>query len=197
MNEARLLTNSKHLTKNTFWNLLGLGLPLLVGIATIPLLINAMSLERFGVLTLAWMVIGYFSIFDLGLGRALTKLISEKIGSGDNKTIPELIWTALALMFLLSIIGSIVVAAISQWLVYDVLNISITLQDETLSAFYALALSIPFVVSTAGLRGILEAYQKFKLLHFIRIPMGLFTFISPLVVLMFSPSFCWYFSSPT
>ena len=33
----------------------------------------------FGVLSLVWMFIGYFSLFDLGLGRATTKLVAEKI----------------------------------------------------------------------------------------------------------------------
>ena len=72
------LIGGRRLVRNVFWNLLGTGAPLLVAIVAIPMLIEGMGTARFGVLTLAWMVVGYFSLFDLGLGRALTKLVAER-----------------------------------------------------------------------------------------------------------------------
>jgi O-antigen/teichoic acid export membrane protein len=65
------------LAKNSLWNLVGWGAPLLVALAVIPLLIKGLGIERFGALTLIWMGIGYFSLFDIGLGRALTKLVGK------------------------------------------------------------------------------------------------------------------------
>jgi O-antigen/teichoic acid export membrane protein len=44
------------------------------------------------------------------------------------------------------------------------------------------------VISTAGLRGLLEAHQRFGLINALRIPMGVFTFAGPLLVLPFSKS---------
>jgi len=133
-------------------------------------------------------VVGYFSLFDLGLGRALTKLVAEKLGKGlDNET-PPLIWTAMSLMTALGVLGAIVVAALSPWLVGGVLKIPTELQPETLIAFYLLAASIPIVISTTGLRGILEAHQCFGLVNAVRIPLGIFTFLGPVAVLPFSNS---------
>jgi O-antigen/teichoic acid export membrane protein len=57
-----------------------------------------------------------------------------------------------------------------------------------LLAFRLLGLSIPFVVTTAGLRGLLEAHQRFGLINAMRIPLGVFTFVGPLLVLPFSKS---------
>ncbi|MCF6237177.1 MAG: flippase [Gammaproteobacteria bacterium] len=182
------LVSGPRLAKNTLWNILGQGLPLLVGLGAIPFLIHGLGIDRFGVLTIAWMVIGYFSIFDFGLGRALTKLTAERLGAGNTKEIPELLWTALLLMGVLGIAGGLVVAGISHWLVYGVLNVPVELREETLYAFYLLALSIPLVIGTTGLRGILEAYQRFGLVNAVRIPLGLWTFLGPLIVLEFSES---------
>ena len=81
----------RKLAKNTLWNLLGQGVPLLVALLTIPHLIQGLGIDRFGVLSLAWMVIGYFSLFDMGLGRALTKLVAEKLGTGQTQDIPPLV----------------------------------------------------------------------------------------------------------
>lgn len=180
------LTGGRRLARNVLWNLLGTGTPLLVALFAIPILIDCLGTARFGVLTLAWMVVGYFSLFDLGLGRALTKLVAEKLGKGLDVEIPTLIWTAMSLMVVLGILGTVVVAALSPLLVGTVLKIPPNLQPETLAAFYLLSASIPIVICSTGLRGILEAHQRFGLVNAVRIPVGILTFLGPLTVLPLS-----------
>jgi len=182
------LTSGRRLARNVLWNLLGTGAPLLVALFAIPLLIEGLGTERFGVLLIAWMVVGYFSLFDMGLGRALTKLVAEKLGKGTGDEISALIWTAMAMMAVLGVVGAIIIAVLSPWLVRDVLNIPLPLQYETEIAFYLLAASIPVVISTTGLRGVLEAHQCFGLINIVRVPLGIFTFLGPVAVLPFSNS---------
>lgn len=182
------LTSGRRIARNVVWNLLGTAVPLLVAIVAIPVLIEGLGVARFGVLTLAWMVVGYFSLFDLGLGRALTKLVAEKLGRGRTNEIPALTWTAIILMAILGVLGASFLAVFSPWLVGTVLKIPSELQYETLTAFYLLASSVPIVISATGFRGILEAHQRFELINAIRIPLGILTFLGPIVVLPFSHS---------
>jgi O-antigen/teichoic acid export membrane protein len=182
------LTSGRLLAKNTIWNLLGSGAPMIVAVFSIPILIRALGKERFGVLTLAWALIGYASLFDLGLGRALTQLVAKKLGTGEEREIPALAWTSLLLMLLLGLAGTACILLISPWLVHSGLNVPDALEPEMLQSFRLLGLSIPFVITTAGLRGLLEAHQRFGLINALRIPMGVFTFAGPLVVLPFSKS---------
>ncbi len=174
------------LARNVVWNLLGLAAPLLVAVPAVPRLIRGVGIDRFGVLTLAWVVIGYFSLFDFGFGRALTKLVAEKLGAGRTEDIPPLFWTSLVLMLLFGGLGAAVMAVLSPWLVHSVLRIPATIQVETLRAFYVLAASVPVVIATTALRGFLEAYQRFRASTAVRIPLGVFTFAGPLLVLPFS-----------
>jgi len=51
-----------------------------------------------------------------------------------------------------------------------------------------LALSIPVVVITAGIRGVLEAKQRFGFINAVRMASGVFTYLAPLLVLLFSKS---------
>jgi O-antigen/teichoic acid export membrane protein len=182
------LTSGRLLARNTIWNLLGQLLPMAVGVVAIPPLVRSLGVDRFGVLSLAWIVIGYFSLFDLGMGRALTKLVADKIGSNDEDSIPPLVWTSLYLMLALGVIGSIVMLGIAPWLALRALKVPLALQLETLRSFQLLAVSIPLVTVTSGLRGILEAQQRFRVLNFIRIPTSIFSFAGPLVVIPFSHS---------
>lgn len=179
------LTGGCLLARNTLWNLVGGGAPLAVAVLCIPILIRELGQERFGVLTLAWALIGYASLFDLGLGRALTQLVARKLGAGEVAEVPKLVWTSLLLMLLLGVVGAVVVVLISPWLVHRALNVPDALEPETLQSFYLLGLSVPLVISTAGLRGLLEAHQRFGMINVLRVPMGVFTFAGPLLALPF------------
>jgi O-antigen/teichoic acid export membrane protein len=187
-NNAAHLTKGHLLARNVIWNLIGIGAPMIVAVFSIPILIRELGKDRFGVLALAWALIGYASLFDLGLGRALTQLVAKKLGAGEDREVPTLVWTSLVLMLLLGLAGALAVVLLSPWLVHRALNVPVALQPETLRSFYLLGLSIPAVISTAGLRGLLEAHQRFKIINALRVPMGIYSFASPLLVLPFSKS---------
>jgi O-antigen/teichoic acid export membrane protein len=169
-------------------NLIGSGAPMVVAAFCIPVLIRGLGADRFGVLTLSWTVIGYANLFDFGLGRSLTQIVAQRLGAGFDPEIPAVVWTALVLMLLLGIAGSCTMIAATPWLVYRELNIPGLLQKETVLCFYLLALSIPVVITTAGLRGFLEAHQRFALVNVLRLPLGVFMFLGPLLILPFSKS---------
>ncbi len=182
------LTHGRLLARNVVWNLIGNGAPMIVAVFSIPILIHGLGKDRFGVLALAWALIGYASLFDLGLGRALTQLVAQKLGAGEDREVPTLVWTSLTLMLFLGVLGALAAVLLAPWLVHRVLNVPPELQLETLRSFYLLGLSIPVVISTAGLRGLLEAHQRFGMINALRIPMGVFTFAGPLLMLPFSKS---------
>ena len=194
MKESESLNSAysgKSIAKNTVYNLLGYGIPLLFALLIIPFLLRELGEEKFGLLSLVWVVIGYFSFFDFGIGRALTKIIAEKIGVNQMKDIPGTFWASFFLMLVFSSLGAIVVLLISPALVTSVFKISQELQSETIVTFYLLALSIPIITTTAGMRGFLEAYQKFSTINIIRTFLGVFSFLGPLICLFFSDSLIW------
>src|SRR5229473_2041848 len=100
------LTSGRLLARNTVWNLVGSGAPMVVAVFCMPILIKGLGTDRFGVLTLAWALIGYASLFDLGLGRALTQLVAKKLGAGEEREIPSVAWASLLLMLLLGLAGT-------------------------------------------------------------------------------------------
>ena len=101
------ITSGSVLARNVLLNLLGQVAPLFAAIFTFPRIIKSIGTDRFGILSLAWVVIGYFSLFDFGLSRALTKLVAEKIGTDRDQDIPSLVWTASILILILGVIGVI------------------------------------------------------------------------------------------
>lgn len=172
--------------QHTIFNLFGLGTPLLVAVGVIPVLIHELGPSRFGLLTLIWAVVSYFGLFDLGMGRALTQQLALIFAKREYLKIGPLVGTASALMAVLGIVAGIMMAIAASWgvsLIHDVPD-----RQEVVHAVYAMSLAMPFIVLTSGFRGILEARHAFGIINLIRLPMGLFTFLGPLVVVLYSGS---------
>lgn len=184
-------TSGRRLARNAVWNFVGMATPLLVGIIAIPLLIDGMGKERFGLLAIIWMAVGYFSLFDMGLARALTKLIAERLGEGEFKELGKIIWTAFAFIIFLGILGLVALLFSADTLIQNVFNVDLWLQYEAISAFKILAIGLPVVTLTSAVIGILEAHQRFGSIAAVRIPLGALTFAAPLVTLQFTPSLVW------
>ena len=169
------------IARNTLLNLIGLALPLLVGVVTIPLVVRGLGTERYGLLSLAWVVLGYFTIFDLGLGRATTKYVSEALSKGEADQVPQIVWTAATFQAILGLLGGLVLFGITDVLIENVLNIPPELMGEARDTLYLLALSVPLVLLSISFGGVLEAAQRFDLMNLVRMPSSILTFILPLV----------------
>jgi O-antigen/teichoic acid export membrane protein len=157
--------DGKLLARNSLLNLLGQAAPLLVGVITLPFVVRGLGAERYGLLSLSWVVLGYFTIFDLGLGRAATKYVAEALAKGDNDRVPRLVWTAVTVQASCGGLGALILVAIAPFLVEHVLNIPSTLAGEARATFYCLAIAIPGVLVSSSLMGVLAATQRFDLVN--------------------------------
>jgi O-antigen/teichoic acid export membrane protein len=171
--------------RNALWNILGLGLPGVIVVFFIPRLIAGMGTDRFGVLTLFLTFLNYFGLFDLGIGRALTQLLAAR-SHQDKKEEAVLIWTVSAVLGILGVGAALILFAAAPFLTYKLLRIKGSLALETVPALRELALVLPFLLHSLALKGILEAKRRFDLSNMVRVPLVVFTFAAPVLVLPFS-----------
>lgn len=177
------------LKRNALWNLAGTGLPLVLGAITIPYLLNQLGVETFGLLTLVWILIGYFSLFDFGLSRALTQQLANCRTAGHAEELPGLMKTGLLLTAATGAVGGLILASIAFPLGFKWLNVSTSLQSSTTQCMFIAAIGIPLATLTNGLRGALEAYEEFKTVNIQRLILGSSNFALPAIsVSLFGPS---------
>ncbi len=184
------------LKHNTLWNLAGSGLPLIAAVFCIPYLLRTLGNEAFGVLTLIWALIGYFSLFDMGVGRALTYEISKLRGNNNLFNLDAEIATTLSagifLTLLTGIFGALLIWLISPNLVTNWLKISPNLQADTLRAFQIAALGIIPTTVTSGVRGALEGLERFAASNINKSILGFGMFILPTFSVMLHGDSLWY-----
>ena len=178
-------------TANLVWNLAGESLPVMAAVVAIPILVHGLGVDRFGILTLSWMIAGYFGLFDFGLGRALTKTMAQELSLKREAEAAKLFWTSFAMMLALGLVAGVALGAMTPWLTRSALKIPHALQGETRAGLFAIALGMPILVSISALRGALSAAERFDLLNLIRTPSGVLAFVAPLAILPLTHNLAW------
>ena len=176
-----LKISGRLIARNTLLNLAGQGVPLVIGVITLPFIVQQLGPDRFGLLALAWMLLGYVTIFDLGLGRATTKFVAEALAREETDRLRSIVWSAVTAQALLGLAGTLLLLGSTPFLVEKVLNISEALQDEARHTFHLLALAVPVVLISGSFSGSLEAAQRFEWINAVRIPAGVAVFLMPLI----------------
>ena len=184
------LLSARVLKRSLAWNALGTLLPLAAAVLAVPLLIKGLGTDRFGLLTIVWALVGYASLFDLGLGRALTLIVAERLGREADHDLNPLLWTALWWLLGLGCLASVVLWVSAPYLVSG-LGTPPALAPEAVTAFRVLAFGLPMVFVTSALTGVLMALQRFDVMTMVRLPLSLVTTLGPLLTLLISPSLVW------
>jgi O-antigen/teichoic acid export membrane protein len=143
-------------------------------------------MQRFGLLSLAWGLVGFAGIFDLGVGRATTQTIARLRGGSQLEQVPAVVRTANSLSFRTGCIGAAVLsfaafAGVQRYIKYD-----LWLDREVTIAAYLLALTIPIQSMSAMYRGVNEAFHNFRGISFVRVGLGFANFLGPFCVSRFS-----------
>lgn len=168
--------------RSVAFNLAGHLGPLLAAVFAIPVLVERLSSERFGFLSLAWVLVGYVGLLDLGLGRALTRVVAERTGTQHEAGLPGLARAVYAMLAALGFFLGAVLYAFAPWLCASVLKVPAAMQAEAALALRILAVCLPFVTLGSALRGLLEARHHFGWVNAIRLPMGILSFVAPMLV---------------
>src|SRR5258706_5117185 len=171
---------------NIAWNFGGLGGALFVAALTIPLLIEKIGLERFGLLALAWGLIGFAGILDLGIGRATTQTIARLRGAGQLEQVSAVLKTAASLSFRTGLLGAVLLSIAVIFGVQAQIKYAAALHSEVTIACYLLALAIPVQSVSAMFRGVNEAFENFREISIVRIGLGSANFLGPFLVSMFT-----------
>jgi O-antigen/teichoic acid export membrane protein len=165
------------LARGILFNLLGAGVPAVMGLLVLPRLVALMGTERLGILTLAWALLGYLGLLHLGVGRALAQATAA-----PRAELASLAWTGVAIT---AAAGTLAAAALfaAAPLVVRGLRLDGPLQAETLASFRILACALPFTVGSPALVGLLEARGAFGRVNLVASAVSAASYLGPLAAL--------------
>lgn len=146
--------------RHTAYNLLGFLIPALLGLIAVPAYLALIGTERFGVMALAWLVLGYFGLFDLGLGRATAQRIAVlRDASGDDRA--KALATSLIANIGIGLAGAAVLYPAGWYLFSSLFHLTPAMRAEALDALPLLVLALPIATTMGVLSGALQGRAKF------------------------------------
>lgn len=181
----KLVITNRLIMQNTVLNLGSRLLPAVAAIAFTPVIIRSLGMERYGILSLALVVVTYFSLFDFGLGGATTKFVAGALGQGEVERLPSLIWTSLAFIGALGLIAGLIMSLGTPLLVGRFLKIPVEFRAEAQTAFYVMSAAAPFMLVGSGLQGVLEASQRYDLVNAVNVPSSVANYLIPVAAIVF------------
>ena len=168
------------------WNAAGLAAPLVVALLCVPPLLQRLGTERFGLLALAWALTAVSGLFDLGIGRATTRLVAAQLGRGQAHRTCSTLAAAARIAALAGLAGTLLLMLAVAAGVHRLIRYDAALQPEVLLATLLLALVIPLQTLIATYRGVSEACQQFRGVSLVRMALGVANFAAPLAVAQYS-----------
>ncbi|HRO20447.1 MULTISPECIES: flippase [Alcaligenes] len=177
--------SAKKLLGNSFWNLSSYMVLMFAFLPSMGMMARILGLEPFGIYTLLFALIGYASMFDLGISRALIRAIA--MADKQTQQIQSILGTATLLILFSSGVAAALVFLFSPLLV-QWLNISPGLRADSLFAFRLMALSLPFLLLQAVWLSYLEGLSDFKQVNIQRTLSGLLLAILPLLAILYQAS---------
>lgn len=175
------------LLRNSAWSLLASVLPTLASIVTVPLFVSSIGAGRYGVLAIAWLVLGYFGAADFGIGRAITQRISAMRGE-SRAAMASAVWSALISMAGFGLVGALMVYICANWYFGGPFEAEPGLRGEIIAAVWILALCNPIVAVNGVLSGALMGLERFRLVSICSI-------LSNTSLLLFPLATAWWLST--
>ncbi|HVA55841.1 MAG TPA: flippase [Gammaproteobacteria bacterium] len=147
--------------RNTTYNLLGGLFPMLVALVTVPLYIKFIGVAEYGILTIAWLLMGYSTYAELGLGQSVANEIA-RLGEGKTVERNAVFWTGLWTALIFGLLMGIVIVGLGIVFVPAWSSLEPQLRVELVHALPWLMLAAPLSTGNAVLVGAIEGRQHFK-----------------------------------
>jgi O-antigen/teichoic acid export membrane protein len=135
-------------------------LPILLALITVPIYLKLVGPDRYGVLAIAWLLLGYFGLFDLGLGKATTYSIAA-LKDAEPQARADVFWTAILTNLAMGALGGLVLWGAAGLFFDKLFKVEAALRPEIMAAIPYLGLAVPIATMTGVLTGALQARDRF------------------------------------
>lgn len=146
--------------RHTTYNLLGSIIPIALALTTVPLYLKLVGPDRYGVLAIAWLLLGYFGLFDLGLGRATSFRIAA-LRDASPQARADTFWAALSVNLGMGVVGGAALWAAAHYFFAHAFKVDEHLRPEILAGVPFLAAAVPIATLTGVLTGAMQGREKF------------------------------------
>lgn len=150
------------IAKNSFFNVAGYIIPGLLSIPILGYMARNLGIEEFGLFTIILSIVGYASIFDIGITRSVIREIA--IYRKDKEEVLRILSTSTIVILILGIIAGLLIILFNANIT-ELLKVSENVKKEFETCLLIMSISIPFFLVTQVWCSLLEGKEEFLRLN--------------------------------
>ncbi len=154
---------SRNFIKNSFFNVAGWLWLTIISVATVPYIVKKLGYDAYGVLSLVFMVLGYFAFMDLGLGEAVIKYVSHYHALKNYEKMNRILNSILFLFISIGIVGGVGIILFTEFFAIKLFKIPPPLVNDTRFCFFLSSIGFALIMILGALSRIPEAVQRFDI----------------------------------
>jgi O-antigen/teichoic acid export membrane protein len=184
-------TTIRNLISGTTINSVGLVIVSILNMLLVPIILNNLGIERFGLIVSAstFSIIGFVSMLDFGIPGALTRSVADLTSKGSDHERLELILSCLCVFCIIGMIACGLLFALSPLIVDKLLNVPPAYSEDFLIVFRVLLCTYIFQFPLLIIKSVFQGLGMFKLLQTTSVISEVLRFVATMVALSMALDF--------
>jgi len=170
---------SPSIKRNYGYSAIGAAVPIIVSLVVVPLYIRHVGTERYGVMAIVWLILGYFGFFDFGLSRASANALSKLTHEGPSKRAPVIV-TVFYLNSLLGLFGGLALYGVGHFMAQHMASLSVRVHIELVRSLPWIAAMLPLNLLSSVGTGVIESRERFAISNLLNGLGGILTQVVPI-----------------
>ncbi|WP_212000358.1 oligosaccharide flippase family protein [Chitinophaga sp. HK235] len=171
---------------------LGYLIPILLNIISIPIILNKLGNEAYGLLNLVNLIIGYLIISDMGLDIPITKYVAEYNAGNNRDKLKSLLNSALQIYIRIGLGGMILVAAFSGILSRNVFKIPDSHLQEARLIFILAGVGFLFSILNLFAKAVFNGLQKYEVSNGLNVLQNLLSILFGIILVLSGGGIVWF-----
>jgi len=140
---------------------------MLINLISIPILLDLLGKDAYGIQRLVTIIIGYFTIMDMGLDLPIIKFVSEYKSTGKDDLLQKLLNTIILLYLIVGLFGLLIMILLSKYFALYVFNIPVYLQKDSIWVFYIASFGFFASFGMSWGRALFKGLQKYHITYIV------------------------------
>lgn len=157
------LSHVKRSSINMLASLIGYSVPMLANLISTPMLLTGLGEAAFGLQSLVSVIIGYFTILDMGLAWPVIKYLAEDHAKNDIEAENRILSTTLQLYVAIGIVGMVIIFFAAEWFVRSVFKIPENLIPQATLVFRLAGLGFLGTMGASWGQALAMGLQRFEI----------------------------------
>lgn len=177
--------------KNSALNIGAQILVMLVMFFSMPWIVKGLGDVSFAILSLVWAVVAYFTLWDLGIGRAVTKFVAEKRVAGKGEDVADVVRISVMISLGIGILFGILILLFRSELEKLLFTVPPGYAAVVRLAIAIVAVSMPVLILQGVFRGVLMGFDRFDLSNSVQVLNGILQWVGALVLVLLHVGVLW------